>query len=223
MISSRTRTSIANIAALHLGIGQIGDIEEDFGTAVTFRGMYDEAVGLAVSEFDWLAASSRSTLTQISLVDQSVPHMTGFRYAYPYPVDCISPREINDRPVAEIHWQIENLKRIDQFGTVIGKRRVIYCNEPGPLSMRYSSWVEPGDMTPHLALAVGIRLAMLCQGTLVNSTSKAEALRIAYKSVTAGDGAAKGGWQVDSRAQNPKPQIKNNRSRGSDARAGRGL
>lgn len=222
MASSRTRTSIANMAADQLSSTVIGNIEEGFGAALVYQRNYEEAAETVLSEFPWLAGKARAILQPISLVGQPAQDGSGYANAYPYPIDCLKPISINDRPCEEIFWEIETIASVDQFGKIVGRRRVIYCDEPGPLSLKYSASIEPGDMSPHLALAIAIELASRCEGQVTNSVSRAQVLKDKYKDATKGSAFRIGGFQVDSRSQNPKPQRKLPTA-GARARAGVGM
>lgn len=222
MATTRTRTSIANMAADMLSATVIGNIEEGIGDAKIYQRNYAEAAETVLSEFPWLAGKARAILQPISLDGQAPHHHTGYTNAYPYPVDCLKPISINDRPIEEIHWEVETVALIDQFGRVTGRRRVIYCDMPGPLSLKYAAMIEPGDMSPHLAKAVAIELALRCEATITNSSSRAEKLRRDYAETTKGSAFRVGGFQVDTRSQNPKPQRKM-ATAGARARAGQGL
>lgn len=222
MASSRTKTSIANLAADFLSSSPIGDIEEGIGYALIYNRNYEQAVETVLAEFPWLAGKARATLQPISLVGQPEQDPTGYFNAYPYPVDCIRPLMINSRPIHEIHWEVETIATVDQFNNVTGRRRVIYCDEAGPLSLRYACLTRPGDMSAHLAKACALELAILCEATVTNSVSRSEKLRRDYKEATKGSDFRIGGWQVDSRSQNPKRQ-RPQPTAGARARAGHGL
>lgn len=222
MASSRTRTSIANMAADALSATVIGNIEEDFADARIYQRNYEEAVETVLAEFPWLAGKARAILQPIDLTGQPATHETGYRNAYAYPVDCIRPISMNDRPVEQIHWEVETIVLVDQFGKVLGRRRVIYTDEPGPLSLRYAAMIEPGDMSPHLALAVSLELAMRCEGPITNSVSRGQLLRDRYKDATKGSAFRVGGYQVDSRSENPK-QPRTQLTAGQKARLGHGM
>jgi hypothetical protein len=77
-------------------------------------------------------------------------------------------------------------------------------------------------MSPHLAKAVAIELAIRCEGQVTNSTSRANKLKEDYKDATKGSAFRIGGYQVDSRSQNPKPQRKS-MTAGQIARLGGGM
>lgn len=222
MANSRTRTSIANMAADALSSGIIGNINEGIGDALVYQRNYEEALETVLSEFPWLSGKARAILQPISLAGQAPQDGSGYANAYPYPIDCFRPLTINDRPCYEIHWEVETIAQIDQFGKVTGRRKVIYCDETGPLSLKYAAMIEPGDMTAHLAKAVSIELAMRCEGKVSNSVSRGEKLRNDYKEATKGSSFRIGGFQVDTRSQNPKPQVKGLTS-GQLARMGYGL
>lgn len=222
MASSRTRTSIANMAADALSATNIGNIEEGIGPALTYQRNYLEAVETVLAEFPWLAGKARAILKPISLHDQPAQDASGYSHAYPYPIDCLRPLTINDRPCEEIYWEVETIAMLDQFGNVTSRCRVIYCDAPPPLSLKYAAMIEPGDMSAHLAKAVSIELAMRCEAKITNSTSRAERLRRDYKEATKGSDFRIGGFQVDTRSQNPKPQRKQPTA-GARARAGVGL
>jgi hypothetical protein len=222
MASNRTRTTIANMAADMLSGTVIGSIEEGIGEALIYQRNYEEAVETVLSEFPWNAGKARAILTEISLEGQAPQDHTGYAHAYPYPIDCLRPLTINDRPAEEVHWEIETIAQVDQFGRVVGRRRVIYCDAPSPLSLKYACMIEPGDMSAHMAKAVAIELALRCEGKITNSTSRAEKLARDYTITTKGSTGRVGGFQVDTRSQNPKPQRKM-RTAGQQARAGVGL
>lgn len=222
MASSRTRTSIANMAADLLSATVIGHIEEGLGDALVYQRNYEEAVETVLAEFPWLAGKARAILQPLDLTGQAAQHETGYANAYAYPVDCIRPLTINDRPADEVHWEVETIVLVDQFGKILGRRKVIYCDEPAPLSLKYAAMIEPGDMTPHLAKAVAIELAIRCEGQVTNSTSRANRLAEDYRNATKGSAFRVGGFQVDSRSQNPKPQRKGPTA-GHLARLGHGL
>lgn len=222
MAASRTRTSIANMAADALSSTVIGNVEENFGDALIYQRNYEEAAETVMAEFPWLAGKARAILQPLDLTGQAAQNETGYANAFAMPVDCIRPITINDRPAEEIFWEIETIALVDQFGNVLGRRRVIYCDEPGPLSLKYAAFIEPGDMSPHLALAVAIELAIRCEPQILNSASRAQVLKDRYKDATKGSAFRVGGYQVDSRSQNPKPQRKGPTA-GQLARAGHGL
>lgn len=222
MATSRTRTSIANMAADQLSATVIGNIEEGLGDALVYQRNYEEAVETVLAEFPWLAGKARAILQPISLLGQAAQSGSGYSNAYPYPIDCLRPISINDRPCTEIFWEVETLARVDQFSNVMGRQRVIYCDEPGPLSLKYSAIIEPGDMSAHLALAVAIELAMRCEGQVSNSVSRQESLKGKYRDATKGSAFRIGGFQVDSRSQNPKP-ARQGATVGQLARAGVGM
>jgi hypothetical protein len=222
MASSRTRTSIANMAADFLSATVIGNITEGMGDAQVYERNYEEAVETVLAEFPWLAGKARAILQMLDLTGQAAQNETGYATAYALPTDCIRPLTINDRPVEEIHWEIETIALVDQFGKVLGRRRVLYCDETGTLSLKYAAMIEPGDMTAHLAKAVGIELAIRCEAQVTNSTSRGEKLRRDYQEATKGSSFRVGGYQVDSRSQNPKPQRKG-LTAGQLARMGHGL
>lgn len=204
----RTRTSIANMAADHLSATVIGNIEENYGPSKIYQRNYEEAVTTVLAEFPWLASKSRAILQPINLAGQAPHSDTGYTHAYPWPADCIRPIAINDRPLQEIYWDVETINQTDQFGRITAKRKVIYCDVPGPLSLQYASLIEPGDMSPHLALAVSIELAIRCEGPISNSVSRQESLQKKYVQATKGSTFRVGGFQVDSRSRNPKPARK---------------
>lgn len=222
MSSTRTRTSIANMAADALSATNIGNIDEGIGDAKVYQRNYEEAVETVLAEFPWLAGKARAILQPISLAGQAAQDPTGYSHAYPYPIDCIRPLTINDRPIDEVHWEVETIANVDQFGAIISRRKVIYCDEAGPLSLKYNAMIEPGDMTPHLAKAVALELAMRCEGKVKDSVSRGEKLRNDYKEATKGSAFRIGGFQVDTRSQNPKPQRKLP-TKGQLARAGIGM
>lgn len=222
MALSRTRTSIANMAADQLSASTIGNIEEGVGDALVYWRNYDEAVETVCAEYPWNAGKSRAILQPISLVGQAPQHESGYSHAYALPVDCLRPITINDRPCDEVFWEVETIKQTDAFGNITARRRVLYCDTPAPLSLKYAAAPEPSDMSPHMALAVAIDLAMRCEGRVSNSTSRQESLKRKYQDATKGSGMRVGGWQVDSRSQNPKPQRKQPTA-GARARAGQGM
>ena len=217
----RTRTSIANMAADLLDADPIGNINEDFGAAKIYARNYGEAVETVLAEFPWLSATARARLAPI-VVDVELIDATGILTAYAWPTDCIAPIDINDRPCEDIRWQCETVAQIDQHGNVVSRRKVLYCDAQGPILLRYKASIEPRDMSPHLAKAVAIELAMRCEAAIANSTSKFEKLTVQYADTTRGSTRRVGGHQIDTRSSRPQP-ARARPSPGQVARSGGGL
>lgn len=222
MATDRTRTSIANMAADLLDTNQIGQIDDDFGDAEIYKRNYNEAVETVIAEFTWNSATARAKLNPLMAGEDLLTTDTGFQNAFAWPSDCIAPVDINDRPIDNLHWSNETIAVVDQHGNVTSRRKILYCDFPGPILLRYKCLVEPRDMSAHLAKAVAIELAIRCTGKLNNSTTKAQQLDTAYAEATKGSVRRVGGFQVDSRANRPLPQ-RQLPTTGQRARAGQGL
>lgn len=217
-MSDRTATSIANMAADFLDIDPIGHIDEDYGAAQTFKRNYEESVETVTAEFPWNCATARAKLNPLSIED-SLRHATDFQNAYAWPSDCIRPNDINGRPVEDLHWDNETIALVDQHGNVVGRQRVLWCDEEGAIYLRYNCIIKPRDMSAHMAKAVALELAIRCCTKLTNSTSKSQELKVDYAEATRGSARRVGGYQVDSRSNRPKPR-RVLPSTGARARAG---
>lgn len=220
-MADRTRTSICNMAADFLDGSLIGNINDNFGDAEIYARNYEEAVETVISEFSWNCGTSRARISQISTDLQL--DATDYQKAYAYPSDCLSPIDINGRPVEEIHWSVETIPNLDAHGNVLNRRRVLWCDaDSSSIILRYQAFIEPRDMTPHLAKACAIELAIRCCGKITNSTTKMAELRDAYAEATRGTTKRVGGHQVDTRQNRPKPRV-TLPSAGQVARFGGGL
>ena len=222
MATDRTRTSIANMAADFLDTNQIGQIDDDFGDAAIYRRNYNEAVETVIAEFTWNSATARARLNPLTMSDDWLISENDFQNAFAWPSDCIAPVDINGRPIDDMRWANETIAVVDSHGNVTSRRKVLYCNFPGPILLRYKCFVEPRDMSAHLAKAVALELALRCTGKLNNSTTKVQQLELAYAEATKGSTRRVGGYQVDSRANRPQ-QARQLPTTGQRARAGQGL
>ena len=86
-----TKTDIANLSMLHLGIGNtISDVATDTGIeAASFNKFYDLVIPMVLSDFDWPFARKKATLAgQTSLTSDE------YLYSYTYPTDCATARRI---------------------------------------------------------------------------------------------------------------------------------
>jgi hypothetical protein len=222
MATDRTRTSIANMAADFLDTNQIGNINDDFGDAQIYKRNYEEAVETVIAEFTWNSATARARLSPLADTPEMALGHNGFQNVFALPSDCVAPVDINDRPIENLHWANETIAIVDQHGNVTSRRKVLYCDFPGPILLRYRCIVEPRDMSPHLAKAIALELAIRCTGKLNNSTTKKTELENSYSEATKGSTRRVGGFQVDSRANRPLP-ARQLPSSGQRARAGQGL
>lgn len=222
MATDRTRTSIANMAADFLDTNQIGQIDDDFGDAEIYKRNYNEAVETVIAEFTWNTATARARLNPLAATPEMALGENGFENVFAWPSDCIAPVDINDRPIDDLRWANETIAVVDSHGNVTSRRKVLYCNFPGPILLRYKCFVEPRDMSAHLAKAVALELAIRCTGKLKNSTTKKAELENSYAEATKGSTRRVGGYQVDSRANRPLPQ-RQLPTTGQRARAGHGL
>lgn len=221
-MSTRTETSICNMAADFLDATAIGHIDDDRdSTAPIYKRNYREAVETVITEFSWNSAKARAKLAPIVL-DETFRDGGDFQNAYAYPADCLGPIDINGRPCRDLRWDVETIAILDQHGNVSSRRRVLWCEFGGPILLRYKTLVSPSDMSAHLAKAIALELAMRVCTKVTNSTSKMQELQRLYTDATRGTMSRVGGHQVDSRENRPKPSVILP-STGQMARAGGGL
>jgi hypothetical protein len=203
MIIDRTATSIANMAADFLDATPVANLDEDFGAAKIYKRNYDEAVATVLAEFPWLSATTRATVTPIQ-VDETLLRGTRYMSAYPWPVDCITPRDFNGRPAEDVRYESETIAVVDGHGNIMSRRKVILADLTGPVVLRYGCAVNPRDMTPHLAKAVALELAMRCEAPIANSSSRGERLSRMYRETTTGADGRRGGFVIDTKANRPE-------------------
>lgn len=219
--AERTETAIANMAADFLDASPIGNINDNFGEAKIFRRNYREALETVLAEFPWNAATARTHLAPLVLGNYDVSE-TDYQTGYAWPSDCIAPIDINGRPIEDIRWTNETLAKLDANGNVVGRQMMLLCDAEGPIVLRYKCLTDPSIMSPHMAKAVALELAIRCEGKLANSTSKGQELAEKYFEATKGSTRRVGGFQVDSRANRDR-RATERPSSGARNRAGYGL
>lgn len=203
-MADRTRTSIANMAADFMDVDPIGNIADQYGDALIYNRNYQEAVETVISEFEWNVVKTRAQLNSATLpfdLDE-----TDFQYAYTLPSDCLVIIDINGRPIDDVRYAVESVAQYDAHGTPYNRRRVFLTDTESPVIMRYHSFIEPSDMSAHLAKACALELAMRCITKFRNSTTSMEQLRDLYSEATKGNTKRKGGMQVDAKQNRPKPR-----------------
>lgn len=205
------------MAADFLDASIIGNLEDTIGDAPIYRRNYFEAVDTVISEFSWNGTTARALLYPAEI--EAALGQSDMRYCYPWPIHCLAPLEINGRPIEDIRWSNEIIDQVDGHGNITGSRRVIWCDAPGPIALKYSRRIRPADMSPHLAKAIALELAIRCCTSLTNSTSKMQELQIMYAEATRGTSRRVGGFQIDSRQNRPEP-ARQLPSRAEIARAG---
>ena len=220
--ADRTETSIANMAADFLDSSPVGNIADNFGEAIIYRRNYREAVETVLSEFPWNAATTRAELQPVLLSEDAALSQFDYQTGYAWPVDCLAPIDINGRPIEDIRWVNETLSILDGSGNVVGRQMLLLCDAEGPIMLRYKCVTDPRNMSPHMAKAVAIELAIRCCTKLANSTSKMQELQVMYAETTKGSTRRVGGFQVDSRANRDRRPMQQP-STGARNRAGFGL
>lgn len=218
----RTETSIANMAADLLDAPLIGNINDNFGHAKIYRRNYFEALITVLAEFPWNAGTTRAKLQPILLDATAALSEYDYQTGYAWPVDCVAPIDINGRPIEDIRWANESLSQLDANGNVIGQQMMLLCDAEGPIMLRYKCLTDPRNMSPHMAKAVALELAIRCEAPLVNSNSRAAVLDTRYAETTKGSTRRVGGYQVDSRSNRDKRPMQQPTS-GARNRAGYGL
>lgn len=216
----RTRTDIANMAADFLDADPIGNIADEFGYAPIYARNYDEALETVIAEFEWNGTKARAQLDAISI--PLALNSTDFQNAFVCPSDMIVALDINGRPVEELHWEVEMIANVDQFGNVTSRTKVLYCDFAGPIILRYQTACEPAYMSPHLAKAVALELGIRCCNKVTNSTSKLQQLGELYAETTKGNVRRTGGHSIDTKQNRPAPR-RTALSPGERARRGDGL
>lgn len=215
---NRTPTDICNMAADFLDGSPIGNITSGFGEAVIYSRNYEEAVQTVISEYQWNMATTRVKLAPLTL--PAVYELTtDIQTGYAWPSDCLKPIDINGRPCHDMRWSNESVAILNEFGQVQSRIPVLFCDAGGDIILRYAAMIDPSDMSPHLAKACALELAIRCHGKIKNSTQSLEQIRDMYAEATQGSTKRRGGFQIDTR-QNRDLPAKNLPSYGMRARAG---
>jgi hypothetical protein len=191
---------VCNLALSHLGAYAIQALSDNVKEAKESNRLYPFARDAVLRDHDWNFASARATLAL------STETVTGWTYAYGYPVDCIAAREIvdpNKGGVAQTDsWGNDNTSRSPKIPYEISLNaaktsRLILTNQE-TAELRYTAKITDPNLFDSLFIdALAFRLAADLAQPLRGSPQLVQMLVQMYtmkiskaKSENAGEGRA---------------------------------
>lgn len=155
-------TSVLDICLMaldHIGASSIASLEEKSAEARACRRFFYTTRDQVLRDHAWGFAERRKFLTMLN-----PDHSYGFDYAYEYPQDCLSAREIFRSPLDLPPIEFRVVRQDDGFP------RMILCNEPSAILI-YTAKISDCDgfdsaFIKALSWALAAELAMPLTKTL---------------------------------------------------------